>query len=103
MDHVTHRSGDPNRALIPSAAPTTDLFAWSGGEIVLFAERSADRWIVARGWRHGDRLEHVRRWSFADPIRFAGQIRRLVREATHDTTEASGAFHDALNWAQSGP
>jgi len=99
---VPQHSGDPTRPLTPLQSPVDILFAWSGGQIVLFAEQTGDRWIVARGWRHGDRLEHIRRWSFADPIRFAGQIRRLVRDAIDDPAEASGAYHDALIWARSG-
>lgn len=98
---MTQHSGDTTRPPTLGGSAAADLFAWSGGQIVLFAEQSGDHWIVARGWRHGDRLEHVRRWSFADPARFAGQIRRLVREATDDAAQASGLYHDALTWAQS--
>lgn len=86
---------DPSTGSTPTA-----LFAWSGGGIVLLAERSAERWTLARGWRHGDRLDHVRRWSFADPRAFVGQVRRLVGDATGDPAAALAASADAARWAR---
>ena len=83
----------------PAAA--SDLFAWSGGGIVLLAERAEERWVVARGWRQGDRLSDVRRWSFAHPRAFAGQVRRLACEATGDPTGARDLGDAALAWAES--
>lgn len=85
------------------AAPPSPLFAWSGGGIVLLGERRADRWVVARGWRDGDRLSDVRRWSFAEPRAFAGQVRRLVRDATADRAVGSKVADEALAWAGDGP
>lgn len=85
---------DPSADSMPSA-----LFAWSGGGIVLLAERSAERWVLARGWRHGDRMGDVRRWSFADPRAFAGQVRRLVRDATGNPAVARQAAADGSAWA----
>jgi len=74
------------------------LFAWRGGRIFLFGERTAGRWILARAWRDQDRLTDVRRWSFADPETFARQIGRLAREEI-----GAGAVADlpaaALAWA----
>ena len=82
---------------VPLTSPT--LFAWSGGGIVLLGERSEGRWVVARGWLEGDQLRHVRRWSFAAPGPFAGQVRRLVAEATGDLLGAGAAGVEALAWA----
>ena len=88
----------------PADAPAqthaaADLFVWSGGGIVLLAERAGERWVVARGWRRDDRLTDVRRWSFADPRALAGQVRRLAREATGDASIAHAAWAAALAWA----
>jgi hypothetical protein len=87
----------------PAVAPHPDLFTWSGGDVVLLASREADRLVIARGWRQADRLEHIRRWSFATPPTFAGQIKRLVRDATADSSTASHVAHAALTWALSTP
>lgn len=84
-----------------TAVPASPLFMWRGAGIVLFGEREADRWVLARGWLCGDRLEHVRRWSFAQPIPFSGQVRRLVMEACGDFTHARDEGLRALNWAES--
>jgi hypothetical protein len=78
----------------------TTLFAWRGSGIVLFGERNDDRWILARGWLNADRLEDVRRWSFAQPVAFSGQVRRLVKEATGDVNHARDEGHRALAWAE---
>lgn len=80
--------------------PTAPIFAWSGGGVVLLGERAADRWVVARGWRQGDRLGDVRRWSFADPRAFAGQIRRLAAEASGDRAAAVSVGTAALAWTE---
>ena len=93
---MTDRSKRPSHA-----AAASGLFAWSGGGIVLLAERAEERWVVARGWRQGDRLSDVRRWSFADPRAFAGQVRRLAREATGDPTGARDIGDAALAWTAS--
>ncbi|MGH2530778.1 MAG: hypothetical protein ACRDJW_00600 [Thermomicrobiales bacterium] len=69
---------------------TDELFAWRGGPIVLFGERSDARWVLARGWPEGDRLTDVRRWQFDSRDRFVAQVLRLVRDAT-------GREHDALH------
>ena len=81
-----------------SALATTDLFAWSGDEVVLLAQREGDRWICARGWREDDRLVDVRRWTFATPLALANQVRRLAREATGNHLRASDAAVAALAW-----
>jgi hypothetical protein len=97
MIEIEHpRGSDRHRPAAPPSVP--DLFAWSGGGIVLLGERTADRWVVARGWCQGDRLTDVRRWFFADPRAFAGQIRRLAHDATGDHGAARAAAADALAW-----
>ena len=90
----------------PSAAPATardtaPLFMWRGAGIVLFGEYQDGRWVLARGWLAGDRLEHVRRWSFAQPIPFSGQVRRLVMDALDDFAVAREEGFRALTWAES--
>ena len=90
------RCSDPHAHL-----PPAELFAWRAGAVVLFAERVAGRWVVARGWSQGDRLTDVRRWSFASPRLLAGQVRRLAHEATGDAISARAAGSAALTWAES--
>lgn len=80
------------------AAP---LFMWRGAGIVLIGAYEEGRWVLARGWLAGDRLEHVRRWSFAQPIPFSGQVRRLVMEAMDDFAVARDEGFRALGWAES--
>jgi hypothetical protein len=92
-----HRAGFP--ASIHEAQPVVALFAWRGNGIVLLGEHEGDRWIVARAWRQGDALTDVRRWSFAAPAMFSGQIRRLVFEASGDPAAAKAAGADARSWA----
>ena len=99
---MSHHAGDGLRHRPAPANPAPDLFAWSGGGIVLLGERAADRWVVARGWRHGDRLSDVRRWFFADPRAFAGQVRRLAREATGNPAAAAEAGSEAIAWVRAG-
>lgn len=76
----------------------SELFTWSNGQIVLIVEREENGWIVARGWRNGDRLDHVRRWSFVTSRRVVGQVRRLVREASGDPAAADAAADDLVRW-----
>jgi hypothetical protein len=83
-----------------AAAQTPALFMWRGSDIVLFGERSEGRWILARAWLQGDRLEYVRRWSFAEPVRFSGQVRRLVMEASGIATLAREEGLRALAWTE---
>jgi hypothetical protein len=87
---------DPTRT---GGQATGTLFAWRGDEVVLFAERNGDDWILARGWTFGDRLVDVRRWTFRTPESLAGQVRRLAREATGNQTIAAAAATAALEWA----
>ena len=95
-----------NDSVIDPLAPpmvgnaSTVLFMWQGAGIVLFGGREDKRWILARAWLQGDRLEHVRRWSFAQPIPFSGQVRRLVMEATTDFALARDEAMRALAWAE---
>lgn len=84
---------------VTASVIATDLFTWSGGEIVLLAEFVDGRWVVARGWRNGDALTDVRRWTFDAPRPFAGQMRRLSREAGADSVLAVSVGEAALAWA----
>lgn len=83
---------------LPVAAQTTALFMWRGSGIVLLGEQCEGRWILARAWLQGDRLEYVRRWSFAEPTVFSKQVRRLVMEASGDGTLSREEGQRALSW-----
>ena len=83
-----------------SDSATATLFMWRGAGIVLFGERADGRWVLARAWPRGDRLEHVRRWSFSQPIPFSGQVRRLVMDATSDFRLARDEGLRALAWSE---
>ncbi len=74
------------------------LFAWRGGEIVLLGEQDGDRWYLSRGWKCGDRLTDVRRWSFANSARFVTQVRRLVWDVAPDPFRANQAAAAAADW-----
>ena len=91
---------DATRHFTVHQASTTvaSLFMWRGHGIVLLGEFSEGRWILARGWTSADSLEHVRRWSFADPVPFAGQVRRLVAESSGDPVAARDERERALAW-----
>ena len=78
---------------------TGTLFAWRGDEVVLFAERNRDGWILARGWTFADRMTDVRRWTFGTAEALAAQVRRLAREATGNQTLAAEAAAAARDWA----
>ena len=82
----------------PDSIEVDSLFLWRGNGIVLLGQHSEGRWVLARGWVTADALEHVRRWSFAAPGPFAGQVRRLVAEATGDQMTASDERARALAW-----
>ena len=82
------------------ASPTANLFMWRGNGIVLIGTFEDDRWVLARAWLEGDRLEHVRRWSFAQPIRFSRQVRRLIADANCDVALARDEGLRALAWAE---
>ena len=77
------------------------LLMWRGCGIVLIGEFSNGRWVLARGWVTADALEHVRRWSFTAPGPFAGQVRRLVAEASGNQIEARDESARALAWISS--
>lgn len=77
---------------------TASLYMWRGHGIVLLGEFCDGRWILARGWVTGDALEHVRRWSFAAAGPFAGQVRRLVTEASGDQVTGRNESDRALAW-----
>ena len=83
-----------------AASPTASLFRWRGNGIVLIGTRENDRWILARAWLEDDRLEHVRRWSFAQPISYSRQVRRLIMEATGNVVLARDEALQALAWAE---
>ena len=78
----------------------SNLFMWRGNGIVLIGTHDDDRWVLARAWLEGDRLEHVRRWSFAQPIPFSGQVRRLITEANGNVALARDEGLRALAWTE---
>ena len=87
-------------ALHKATSSTASLFTWRGNGIVLIGIREDDRWVLARAWLHGDRLQHVRRWSFAQPIPYSGQVRRLIMEANGNFALARDEALRALAWAE---
>ena len=87
-------------ALHPATSPAASLFTWRGNGIVLIGTREDGRWVLARAWLEGDRLEHVRRWSFTQPITYSRQVRRLIMEATGNFVLARDEAHRALAWAE---
>jgi hypothetical protein len=87
-------------ALQPPATPTASLFRWRGNGIVLIGTREDDRWVLARAWLEDDRLQHVRRWSFTQPISYSRQVRRLIMEATGNVVLARDEALHALAWAE---
>jgi hypothetical protein len=87
-------------ALHPATAPTVSLFRWRGNGIVLIGTHEDGRWVLARAWHQGDRLEYVRRWSFAQPIPFSGQVRRLITEANGNVALARDEGLRALAWTE---
>jgi|SRR5215207_8178595 hypothetical protein len=96
MNEPTVRSIAPHHA----ASSIATLFTWRGSGIVLIGTRENDRWILARAWLEDDRLEHVRRWSFAQPIPYSRQVRRLIMEATGNVVLARDEALHALAWAE---
>jgi hypothetical protein len=87
-------------ALHQATHPTAMLFMWRGNGIVLIGSREAGRWILSRAWLEDDRLEHVRRWSFTQPIPYSGQVRRLIMEANGNFALARDEALRALAWAE---
>jgi hypothetical protein len=79
---------------------TANLFMWRGNGIVLIGTREDDRWVLARAWLEDDRLQHVRRWSFTQPISYSRQVRRLIMEATGNVVLARDEAVHALAWAE---
>ena len=95
-------NGNPNPVATPRQRDLgAPLFLWRGHGIVLLGEREDGRWILARAWLQGDRLEHVRRWSFAQPLLFSRQVRRLIAEAGGAADHARDEGFRALAWAES--
>ncbi len=84
----------------PAAAATASLFMWRGNGIVLIGSREEGRWVLSRAWLLGDRLQHVRRWSFTRPIPYSGQVRRLIMEANGNFLLARDEGLRALAWAE---
>ena len=89
----------------PVASPhpvtgTTGLFTWRGAGIVLIGTHEDGRWVLARGWLQDDRLAHIRRWSFTEPVLFSRQVRRLVNEAHGNAGDAREEGLRALAWAE---
>lgn len=96
MSDATRQSISPHQDV-----EVNSLYLWRGHGIVLVGEHSDGRWVLARGWVTADALEHVRRWSFAAPGPFAGQVRRLIAEATADQVLARDESTRALAWIAS--
>ena len=86
--------------LPPVVNATDSLFMWRGNGIVLIGAREKGRWVLSRAWLQSDRLEHVRRWSFTQPIPYSGQVRRLVMEANGNFLLARDEGLRALAWAE---
>src|SRR5829696_4625813 len=96
------RMNEPTRepiALHSAADATGGLFMWQGNGIVLIGAREEGRWVLSRAWLQGDRLEHVRRWSFTQPIPYSGHVRRLIMEANGNFRLARDEGLRALAWA----
>ncbi len=87
-------------ALHQATSSTASLFTWRGNGIVLIGTREDDRWVLARAWLQGDRLQHVRRWSFTQPIPYSGQVRRLIMEANGNFSHARDEALRALAWTE---
>lgn len=85
---------------VASSSIESGLFMWRGDGILLIGERDKGQFVLARSWLHGDRLAHVRRWTFREPIPFSGQVRRLVLEACKDHLHARDQGLNALAWAE---
>ena len=83
-----------------ATSPIAALFTWRGSGIVLIGPREDDRWVLARAWLEDDRLQHVRRWSFTQPISYSRQVRRLIMEATGNVVLARDEALHALAWAE---
>ncbi|MCA9862397.1 MAG: hypothetical protein R2853_07695 [Thermomicrobiales bacterium] len=81
-----------------TARAVESLYMWRGHGIVLLGQYQGEHWVLARGWATADALEDVRRWTFADPGAFAGQVRRLVAEASGDPGVARDERVRALAW-----
>lgn len=82
----------------PRVQTDSTLFAWHHRSVVLLAMPEGERWVVARGWRAGDRLAHVRRWTFPSATGLIRQLRRLVSEAGGDAHHAAWVAAEALGW-----
>ena len=90
-----------SRISVPGvASPAAHLFMWRGNGIVLIGTHDDGRWVLARAWLQGDQLEHVRRWSFAQPMLFSRQVRRLITEANDNVALARDEGARALAWAE---
>lgn len=79
---------------------TSPLFLWSNDDVVLLGDYRDGRWTISRGWLGAGTMSDVRRWTFAAPSAFAGQVRRLVLEATDNSQHAREIGTAALGWAQ---
>ena len=62
------------------AGPDLPLYLQRAGRTLLIGYREEGRWVLARGWRRGDRFTDIRCWRFDLPGRFIAQVGRLVSE-----------------------
>jgi len=65
----------------PGSDDESPLFLQRAGRTMLIGYREQEQWVLARGWRTGDRFTDIRHWRFDAPSRFVAQVNRLVREA----------------------
>ena len=81
-----HRELPVDPVRFPLPLPSDDastLFLQRAGRTVLIGYREPGEpgcWVLARGWRRGDRFTDVRCWRFRSPDRFVAQVGRLMRE-----------------------
>jgi hypothetical protein len=72
---------DPVRFPLPLSSDVEPaLFLQRAGRTVLMGYRESGCWVLARGWRRGDRFTDIRCWRFRSPDQFVVQVGRLVRE-----------------------
>lgn len=88
---------EPVRFFLPvSSDANAPLFLQQAGRTVLIGYREDERWVLARGWRKGDRFTDIRCWRFQSHVQFIAQVGRLAREA--DAGAAGEAVGSAESW-----
>lgn len=88
---------EPVRLFWPqSSDASAPLFLQRAGRTVLIGYREDGRWVLARGWRKGDRFTDIRCWRFQSHVQFIAQVGRLVREG--DAAVTGEAVGSAESW-----